>query len=116
MATLQQGHIVWAEILDPSGKNPKRRPAVIVTSTGEIQPGQALVVVPITSRLPKPLPDDHVELPGHRNGHPKTGLRQRCAAVCSWLVEIREKDIQKIGGIVPASQMLEIIHKLPKLS
>lgn len=116
VSPLQQGHIVWAVIFDPQGKNPKRRPAVIITCTDEIQPGEPLVVATITSRLVKPLPKDHVELPWHRNGHPKTSLRKWCAAVCSWLVAIRESDIEKVGGIVPARKMLEIVDKLPKLS
>lgn len=116
MPPLQQGLIVWAVIVDPQGKNPKRRPAVIITSTEEIQRDEPFVVATITSRLVKPIPKDYVELPWHRNGHPKTGLRKRCAVVCSWLVEIRESDIQKAGGIVPATKMLEIVDKLPKLS
>ena len=84
MALLQQGRIVWAEIRDPDGKNSKRRPAVIVTATEEIQPDEPFVVAAITTRLTKPLPADFVELPWHRAGHPRTKLRIRCAAVCSW--------------------------------
>jgi mRNA-degrading endonuclease toxin of MazEF toxin-antitoxin module len=32
------GRIVWVELPDPQGRNPKRRPAVILTPTEEIQP------------------------------------------------------------------------------
>ena len=71
--SLQLGRIVWAEILDANGI-PKLRPAVIVTPSDRITPAAPLDVIAVTSRVPEPLPQDHVLLPWHAQGHPRTGL------------------------------------------
>ncbi len=114
MAALQQGRIIWVTVRDPNGENPKERPAVIVTATEEIRPEQPFVAVAITGTLPRPLPPEYVELPWHRSGHPRTGLRKRCAAVCTWLIETQARDVKDCGGIVPESQMRAILERLPQ--
>jgi hypothetical protein len=101
-------------VRDPNGKNPKERPAVIVTATAELRDDEPFVAAVITSKLSNPLPADYVELPWQRGGHPRTGLKKRCAAACSWLIVIRASDIKEYAGIVPASKLLEILRKLPK--
>jgi mRNA-degrading endonuclease toxin of MazEF toxin-antitoxin module len=111
MPTLATGRIVWAHIADSNGIR-KLRPAVIVTPSDRLQPGQPIDVVAITSRLVNPLPDDHVLLPWHRDGHPRTRLNRRCAAVCTWLTQILEGAIEDVAGIVPSSQMAEILAKV----
>lgn len=112
----ERGRIVWVEVPDPQGRNPKCRPAVILTSTEEVEAGEPIVVAAISTTLAQPLPDDHVELPWDRRGHSRTGLRMRCAAVCSWLTVIVEKDIQGYAGIVPGPQLLQILEKVDALS
>lgn len=114
MSELRQGRIVWAIVNDPNGKNPKERPAVIITATDEIQPDQPIVAVAITGELPEPLPPEYVELPWHRNKHPKTGLKKRCAAKCDWLCIIQTRDVKEFAGVVPASKMQEILAKIPR--
>jgi mRNA-degrading endonuclease toxin of MazEF toxin-antitoxin module len=111
---LVTGRIVWSEIADANGIR-KLRPAVIATPTNRITPGGTLDVVAITSRLSQPLPDDHVLLPWHPQGHPRTRLNRRCAAVCTWVARIRDTDIQDLGGLVPASLMLSILAKAATL-
>ncbi len=74
---LQLGRIVWAEIADANGIR-KLRPAIIVTPSDRITLTAPLDVVAVTSRLPEPLPDDHVLLPWHAQRHPRTGLNRRC--------------------------------------
>ena len=39
-------------------------PAVVVTATADIAADKPVRVAAITTRLPKPLPEDHVLLPG----------------------------------------------------
>jgi mRNA-degrading endonuclease toxin of MazEF toxin-antitoxin module len=114
VSALQQGRIVWATIRDPNGENPKERPAVIVTATEEIHPDQPFVAVAITGTLPRPLPPEYVELPWHRSGHPRTGLKKRCAAVCTWLLALQASDIQGYGGIVPELLLRAILERLPQ--
>src|SRR5690242_18050361 len=110
-APLQFGQIVWAEIADANGVR-KMRPVVIVTAGDRITPSGPLEVVAITSRLPQPLPADHVLLPWHTQGHPRTGLNRKCAAVCSWLARILPSDIQGVAGLVPGPVLLDIVSRV----
>ncbi|MFM9959706.1 MAG: type II toxin-antitoxin system PemK/MazF family toxin [Planctomycetaceae bacterium] len=109
---LRCGTIVWAIVADPTGRNHKRRPAVIVTPTAEILPGQALDAVAVTSHIPPSLPETSVELPWQIHGHPRTGLFKRCVARCDWLLTLAESDVLKVGGTVPDSELRQILAKL----
>jgi mRNA-degrading endonuclease toxin of MazEF toxin-antitoxin module len=109
-APIRFGQILWAEIADANGIS-KTRPAVVVTATDQITPTGLLEVVAITSHLPDPLPDDHVLLPWHAQGHDRTGLNRKSAAVCSWVAVISMSDVQSIAGLVPSAELLEIISK-----
>src|SRR6266446_4026551 len=97
---LRTGQIVWVEIADANGIR-KTRPAIIVTPDESISASGSIEVAAITSRLADPLPDDHVLLPWHAQGHPRTGLNRKCAAVCSWMANLSAKDVQSIVGQVP---------------
>ena len=98
---LRYGQIVIvSEMSDPNGANPKDRPSVVVTPTDEIAPDGPLVVVAISTLLPGPVPDDHVELPWDPRGHPRTGLRTRCAAVIPWIQKLpADRIIRSIGNV-----------------
>ncbi len=108
---LQLGSIVWAEIADANGIY-KLRPAIVVTPSDRISSAESLHVVAITSRLSDPLPGDHVLLPWHPKGHPRTGLNRRCAAVCSWIAEINPSDVHEVGGITPGPVMVEVLRRI----
>jgi hypothetical protein len=58
---------------------------------------ETLVSIPMASRVPEPLPPDHVLLPWHTQGHPRTELNRKCAAVCAWVARIRHTDIRDIA-------------------
>ena len=109
---LRCGTIVWAIVADPTGRNHKRWPVVIVTPTSEIVPGQALDAVAVTSHIPPSLPETSVELPWHAQGHPRTGLFKRCIARCDWLLTLAESDVLKVGGIVPDPELRRILVNL----
>ena len=113
MPNPEQGRIVFAEVLDPQGRNSKIRPLVIVSETEEIEAGELFFCVAITGELPKKLPDDCVLLPYSPKTHPRTGLKKKCAAMCSWLVEIRESHIQRYAGTVSASELQDILDRIP---
>ena len=59
------GSVAWAKLEDANGFC-KIRPVAVVTPTAEIAPMKLVRVVAITTRLPNPLPDDHVLLPWDR--------------------------------------------------
>jgi mRNA-degrading endonuclease toxin of MazEF toxin-antitoxin module len=109
--TVQFGQIVWAEIADANGMR-KLRPAVVITPSQQVTASGPIHVVAITSRLTQPLPSDHVLLPWHAQGHPRTGLNRKCAAVCSWLARITSADIQSTAGIIPGKTLAEILGKI----
>ena len=111
-APLQQGRIVWAELLDPQGRNPKRRPAVVLTPTAEIRPDGELVVAALSSQTDQSPPDVSVEVPWHRDGHPRTKLNRRNVVVCTWLVALPVAAIgpDDLAGVVPFAQLGRILE------
>lgn len=115
MPTPCRGRIVWVELLDPQGRNPKRRPAVIISADADIQASGQAWVVAISSQTEETPREDQVDLPWHAQRHPRTGLTERCSAVCSWLCEIKVADIQAYAGTVPARPMFEILEKVNTL-
>lgn len=112
MPSLCRGRIVWVELLAPQSRSPKCRPAVIVTPDAEIQPDGEVWVVDITSRLDAAPAEEQVELPWDRRGHPKTGLKERCAAVCTWMERVSVSSIQGYAGVVPGRQLLDILSRI----
>lgn len=111
---LQQGSIVWVTVPDPRGRNPKRRPAVVVTATSEIIPGGAVVLVAVTTRVDTVPADEAVPLPWHADGHPRTRLRSPCVAACDWRLTARVDDLPSPEGLVPPRQLADILnHLLP---
>ena len=88
------GNIVSvSKMLDPNGKNPKDRPAVVVGIDGE-----QLIVVAISSRMDLFNVSTHVKLPWEHGGHPRTGLNRPCAVVCFWhdtIDDTRILDVKK---------------------
>jgi mRNA interferase MazF len=112
MATaFQFGQIVWAEMADANGVR-KLRPAIIVTPDEQIASTAILDIVAISTQVPRKLPSDHVLLPWHRQGHPRTGLKRKCAAVCSWIGGVVPTDIVDVAGIVPGPVMYEIMARI----
>jgi len=92
------GQIVWAEVADANGIR-KTRPVIVVTKDDRISPSSPLEVVAISSLIPNPLPDDHVLLPWHAQGHSKTGLNRKSAAICGWQTRIAMTDIQNVEAL-----------------
>jgi hypothetical protein len=94
---IQFGSIIWVQIADSNGVKIKARPAVVPTPDDSISLGAPIVVAAITTTLPNPLTDEYVELPWHRAGAVKTGLRQRCAVHYGWLAEVDSNDVERIS-------------------
>ena len=112
MSQLGRVRIVWVELLDPQSRNRKCRPAVIVTPDADIREDGEVWVVAISTQLDEAPVGAQVELPWERRGHPRTGLKQRCAAVCTWMEKVRVASIQGYAGTVPGRQLLEILTRI----
>jgi hypothetical protein len=69
-------------------------------------------IVAITTRLPDPLPTDHVLLPWHGDGKTRSGLRRKCAAVAGWITQIRVDDVREVVGILPPKAIAELLNRI----
>ena len=111
----RHGNIDWVELLDPQGRNPKVRPAVVITPTSEITSTGEVVVVGITSPVNDASPEVTVDLPWHRNGHPRTKLSRASVAVCNWKASVPITAIHEIKGHVPVPEMMRILQIVGQL-
>jgi len=105
--------IIFAEVLDPNGQNPKTRRVVVLTPDDELAARSPIVVAVVTGTLPNPLTEDYVMLP-YKNPpgrHPKTGLTKAAAVLCTWVVTITTNDIKGRSGFVPPAYMAIINSK-----
>jgi mRNA-degrading endonuclease toxin of MazEF toxin-antitoxin module len=112
VSQLCRGRIVWVELLDPQGRNPTCRLGVIVTPDDEIRDDGEVWVVAISTQLGQAPAEVQVELPCHRSVHPRTKLKERCAAICTWMEKVRVANIRGFAGIVPGRQLLEILTRI----
>jgi mRNA-degrading endonuclease toxin of MazEF toxin-antitoxin module len=112
---LVRGRIVWVELLDPQGRNPKRRPAVVLTATEEIATSDLIAVVAVSTAVSESPREHCVELPWHRQHHPRTRLSERCVAVCNWVEAVPKEAVEITGGVVPGKPLLEILRKVAEL-
>lgn len=112
MAQLCRGRIVWVELLDPQGRNPTCRPAVIVTPDEDIRDDGEVWVVAVSTQLNQAPAEVVVELPWHRGGHSRTKLREPCAAICTWMEKVSVANIRGFAGIVPGRQLLDILSRI----
>jgi hypothetical protein len=85
---------------------------VIVTPDADIRADGEVWVVAISTQLDESPAQAQVELPWDRRGHPRTGLRERCAAVCTWMEKVSVARIQRCAGIVPGRQLLDILTRI----
>ena len=109
---LQQGSIVWINLDDQAGRNPKCRPAVVVTPTHEINPDGDIQLVAAVGTFSKPLPPNRVPLPWQHGGL-RTRRDKPCVAVCDWVVNAKASAIISIGGVCPRSVLSKILAQLP---
>ncbi len=115
MSSIRQGRIVYVPTLDPQGRNPKTRPAVVVTPDDRIAAGGVVRVVAVTGTFGQAPREVTVELPWDRAGHPRTKLRQPGEAVCSWAFDVAVDELTDTGGFVPdrwLSRILLIVAEL----
>jgi hypothetical protein len=93
---------------DPQGRNPKKRPYIVITA--DIDPVKPINIVALTSTFDFPLPDDHVEIPYGRGCHTK--LTRPGAAICSWHYRIPFDWITEGKGFVDGRRIDAITEKV----
>jgi mRNA-degrading endonuclease toxin of MazEF toxin-antitoxin module len=111
--SLIRGRIVYPRIAiaDPQGRNPKEgRPFVVISSDAEIQNADTIHAVGITSELQSSPEDQFVLLPYGPNA--KSGIKQKSAALCTWLIEISVVKLDVARGYVHPNLVDEIVKKI----
>lgn len=101
------GTIIVADIPDVNGFR-KVRPAVVIKA------GDPLLVVPVSTVVPDPLPADQIPLPSDPTGRARTGLRRRSVAVGSWATGLPADKVIDIIGVVPTPLIAVLLAALPK--
>ncbi|MBN2022496.1 MAG: type II toxin-antitoxin system PemK/MazF family toxin [Pirellulales bacterium] len=100
MEQYTKGDVVQILTVDPNGLNEKKRPAVVLSDTFELEAEDAFLVVAVSGQFREPLSDDYVLLPWARGGRTKSGLTKPCVAKCRWLVRVTRKDVfDKLGHL-----------------
>jgi hypothetical protein len=113
--TFEYGQIILAPVADGRG-NVKPHPAIILTPTDQITPGESIQVVCISSQVEDPSPTYHIPLPWQRPRHPRTGLNKPNVAKCNWLTRIDPADVIEVLGFAPPDRLARIEEALRTLS
>jgi mRNA-degrading endonuclease toxin of MazEF toxin-antitoxin module len=114
--SLVRGRIVYPKVAipDPQGRNPKEgRPFVVISRDEEIQKGDTIQAVGITGELHESPTDHYVELPSGPNA--KSGLKQKSAALCTWLIDIAQDHVEVSKGHIRADLLEQIVVKVLQL-
>lgn len=89
--------------------------AVIVTTEDDYDAGKPIKVVFISTNFSMSSEEKYVEMLWDRRGHPQTGFRTRCAAMCDWLRIVEEKDILEYGKEISPAKLKDILEKMEEL-
>lgn len=116
MPSLVRGRIVYPKVAipDPQGQNPKEgRPFVVISRDVEIERGDSIQAIGITGELHQSPADHYALLPYGPTA--KTGLKQKCAALCTWLIDIALDKLEIGKGYIRADLVEEIVKKVIQL-
>jgi mRNA-degrading endonuclease toxin of MazEF toxin-antitoxin module len=110
--SVQRGSILWIQLTDPDGKNPKERPALLLSSNEKIMEGGELVVAAISTVFSRPIPSHWFELPSRPGGDPVTGLDQPCVVKSDWLKRVEATDVITELGMAPSRVVRQVLAYL----
>ena len=115
LSELRYDRLIWAVLKDRNGFR-KRRPAVILTPSTEINEADPFVVAAVTTTFANPPPPDHIELPWNADRRRvSTRLARRSAAVVSWLEIVYADEVEEVSGDVPPRTLQRIQAALRRL-
>jgi mRNA-degrading endonuclease toxin of MazEF toxin-antitoxin module len=111
--SLVRGRIVYPVIAipDPQGANPKEgRPFVVISRDEDIKKGDSIQAVGITTQLDQCPPGHHVILPYGPTA--KSGLKQKCVALCTWLIDISPQNVDISAGYIHPDLVDDIVKSV----
>ena len=108
------GRVVWLNVSDPQGGNPKRRPCLILDIDSN---GTVVACVATTSRFDAAaLRDDEIPRPSGTPDNPsRLGLDRPTVAKCSWLVIIPSEAAVPQGINLSQPERNEITRRVRQL-
>jgi hypothetical protein len=108
--------LIIADLPDSNGVNPKSRLCVVVKGRRGHSGGRADLRRGDLDHAPgvHPARRGRQAVP-HPRGHPKIGLKTRCAAFARWMVEVAPGQIGRKIGHVPPRDLLALIEILDRL-
>jgi mRNA-degrading endonuclease toxin of MazEF toxin-antitoxin module len=106
--------VVQVTVRDPQGRNPKCRPAVVISRDDEIAAGGDVWVVGVTGQSGRE-PSLEVELQYDPQGKCRTGLRKPSVALCGWLTKVAASDVVRCVGHIPPVAMALIALKVEEV-
>jgi mRNA-degrading endonuclease toxin of MazEF toxin-antitoxin module len=114
---LRQGRIVYVTVFDSHGKNPKRRPVILVSPPEGVPEGAPLIGVAVSTQPRDPLRPEEIRLPSNRQKQGSSRLPERCVAVCDWAVQFFPQQIEEVGGMIYGELLFEILEQaLPHIA
>lgn len=99
---IQLGTIVWADLHDPvTGESLGDHPAIVLNSSEEIAAGADLLVAGCSTTFRFPLQSGWFAMPTGEEGR-RLGLSEACVAKATWLDQIPQDEVRRIGPRAPA--------------
>jgi mRNA-degrading endonuclease toxin of MazEF toxin-antitoxin module len=105
---LQPGDIVLAEVNDPQGRNPKKRPLVVVATPDQLDSGSPFPTIFVSTREPDSSFPFAIRLPFSQR-RALTGLKKQSWAYCNHIVMLDHNSVLKVLGIVKPEKLAEIV-------
>jgi hypothetical protein len=108
------GRIAWATIPDQRALAHERHPVIIITPNARITPGGKFWVMGVSTKSHLAPETVRTEMQYDPRGTCRSGLREQCWAVSTWLVELDAADIDSYAGTVKGTTMAELLRKIPQ--
>lgn len=112
---IKRGTIILAMLDDHNGKVSKHF-AIVTSKTVDIERGEDLAVVGISTSYRLPLPSHWHFLETHPTGNCQTGLRESCVAKSDWQDSVKQSDVIAVKGRAPAGIVKQILKFIEEQS
>jgi hypothetical protein len=104
------GSVVWAFIPDRSGRNPERRPLLVIHP--EPMNSDSNLCCLAISTVPDDNPaDPAIEMPWNKEDGSTTGLFEWCRVVLRWHVLLSHEEVEDHTGRVTREQLARILSE-----
>lgn len=107
--------ILVDDVIDPQGNPAGEHTVICLTTKDEYALGSQVEAVVVLSKLHYTTKDCMVIMPSANGGHPQTGFDRKCAAICCWVVKVKEKNILRYGNRIYGSLLRQVLECVAKV-